>query len=401
MKVLMVCEFFDEALDYQENFLAKVYHRLGHQVLVVTSTTASVFDYTVDAEGESAAQGETRTPYARILRKPWRLNFVNRIKAFESLAPLIERERPDLIYFHDVMPNMLDALGYMRRNPDARMIMDCHADLSNSGANLPSRLVLHRLIRKAILDRARPFLSKIFPVVPAATEFLKTYYRLRDDEMELLPLGVDLDAAREARARGGGRGVRQALGIAPGDFVVFTGGKLAPAKRTEEAIRAMARLNDPGVHLVVVGKLGGPGADGGYGTLLEEAAAGVRNVHFVGWQDRDGVYDHLDAADIAVFPASQSVLWQQSLGMGLPLAVAEFAEGMRARQQVSYMAGLGAVTVLDERGDVPLQIADLVRRFRSDPDLLAQRRQAALDTAETVLNYERIAARTLRFNSSA
>jgi glycosyltransferase involved in cell wall biosynthesis len=400
MKILMVCEFFDEALDYQENFLAKVYHRLGHEVLVVTSTTASVFDYTVDADGETADHGETRTDYARILRKPWRLNILHRIKAFESLTPLIERERPDLIYFHDVMPNMLDALGYMRRNPDARMIMDCHADLSNSGANLPSRLILHGVVRKAILDRARPVLSKIFPVVPAATEFLKTYYRLRDDEMELLPLGVDLDVARQARARAGGRNVRHRLGIPEDAFVVFTGGKLAPAKRTEEAIAALARLQNPDVHLIVIGKLGGPGSDEDYAALLEAAAGRVRNVHFVGWQDRDGVYDHMDAADLAVFPASQSVLWQQSLGMGLPLAVAEFAAGMRARQDVSYMAGLGAVTVLDHRADVPLQIAELVRALRADPALHRERRQAALDTAESILNYERIAAQTLRFNAA-
>lgn len=401
MKILMICEFFDEALDYQENFLAKVYHRLGHEVIVVTSTTASVFDYTVDAAGATTAQGETRTDHARIIRKPWRINLLHRLKAFDSLAPLLERERPDLIYFHDVMPNMLDALGYMRRNPQARMIMDCHADLTNSGANVASRLILHGVIRKAILDAARPHLSKIFPVVPASTHFLKTYYRLRDEEMELLPLGVDLEAAGAALARGGGRQVRERLGIASDDFVVFTGGKLAPAKRTEEAVRALALLGDPRIHLIVIGKLGGPGSDEDYAARLSAASEGAPNVHFVGWQDRQGVYDHMNAADVAVFPASQSVLWQQSLGMGLPLAVAEVSPGAPSRQDVSYMTGPGAVTVLDPDADTAAQIADLIRALKADPELLATRRAQAFETARTILNYEVIAGQTLRFNAAA
>lgn len=398
MKILMVCEFFDEALDYQENFLAKTYRRLGHEVLVVTSTTASVFDYTVDVTGKVSDQGEIQTDYARIIRMPWRVNILHRIKAFANISPLVEREQPDLIYFHDVMPNMLDVIGYMKRTPHARMIMDCHADLSNSGANLPSRLILHGVVRKAILDRVRPLLSKIFPVVPASIDFLKTYYGIRDDEMELLPLGVDLDAARLARARGGRRQVRAALGISETAFVIFTGGKLAPAKRTEEAIRAHGIADLPDVHLIVVGKLGGPGSDASYGALLQDAARGLRNVHFVGWQDRDGVYDHMDASDVAIFPASQSVLWQQSLGMGLPIVVAEFAEGMRARQDVSYMTGRGAVMVLDHEGDVPSQISELVQALCSDAARLATLRQAALETAEAVLDYEAIAQQTLRFN---
>lgn len=401
MKILMICEFFDEALDYQENFLAQVYHRQGHEVVVVTSTTGSIFDYTIDASGATIDRGETRTALARIIRLPWRVNLLHRIKAFGNLGPLLERERPDLIYVHDVMPNMLDALGYLRRNPESRMIMDYHADLSNSGANLASRLILHGVIRRAILDRAKPFLSSIFPVVPASAEFLKTYYGLADKDMDLLPLGVDLDAARAAQARDGRARIRSVLGIPHDAWVVFTGGKLGRLKRTEELFYALRRLNDPSVHIIVVGKVGGIGADDAYATVLEEAARGLANIHFVGWQDRDGVYDHMAASDMAVFPASQSVMWQQSLGMGLPLVVSETSPGVRGRQDVSYMNGAGAITVMDGMSDLARQIAEAVAALRDAPDLAAERRRAAFQTAETVLSYDAIARQTLRFNSIA
>lgn len=399
MKILMVCEFFDEALDYQENFLAKTYHRLGHDVVIVTSTAGSVFDYTVDRSGAQVDHGETRTEYARIIRRPWKVNILHKLKWFGGLGPLIEREAPDLVYIHDIMPDMLDALPYVRRNPHVRMIMDYHSDLTNSGVNLLSRLVLHGVIRKAILDLSRPHLSKIFPIVPASTDFLKTYYRVPDREMELLPLGVDLLASRAARASDARARIRRTLGIPDEALVVFTGGKMGWIKRSEETLHALRRLNDPNVHLIVVGKVGGLGADEAFAAMMAEAAEGLDNAHLVGWQDRQGVYDHMAAADVAVYPASQSVLWQQSLGMGLPLVVGERGPGMKVRQDVSYMAGLGAVTVLDEQGDVAAQIADLLAGFRNDPGSLARAKRAALETAETVLDYEKVAAQTLRFNS--
>jgi len=238
-------------------------------------------------------------------------------------------------------------------------------------------------------------------VVPASADFLKTYYRLPDTEMELLPLGVDLDTAGAAR-RGGGRArVRERLGIPDDALVIFTGGKLGRLKRTEEVLHALRRLNDPKVHVIIVGKVDGLGGDVAYATTVEDAARGLVNAHFVGWQDRSGVYEHLAASDVAVFPASQSVLWQQSLGMGLPLVVTESAPGIRVRQDVSYMNAFGAVTVLDGMGDIAAQISDEVTILRDDPALLTRRRQAALQTAETVISYDAIARQTLRFNPVA
>ena len=58
-----------------------------------------------------------------------------------------------------------------------------------------------------------------------------------------------------------------------------------------------------------------------------------------------------------------------------------------------------SVTVLDDQGDVAAQIADLLAGFRNDPGSLARAKRAALETAETVLDYEKVAAQTLRFNS--
>lgn len=42
MKILMICEFYDDVLEYQENLLAKYYALNGHEVTIITSTIRSI-----------------------------------------------------------------------------------------------------------------------------------------------------------------------------------------------------------------------------------------------------------------------------------------------------------------------------------------------------------------------
>jgi 1,2-diacylglycerol 3-alpha-glucosyltransferase len=394
MRIVMVGEFFDDALDYQENFLAKYYRRLGHEVVVITSNVRSIFDYVEGRDGEVFPTGESAGTDARIIRLPFKFNFVNRIRAFGSIQPILEAERPDLIYFHDILPNLIEATAYVKRNPAVKMIMDFHADYSNSGANWPSRRILHGLIRRAILEIAKPKISMIFPIVPASADFLKDIYGLRGREMELLPLGVDVEMTQRFRTDVIRNEVRSQLGIPADAFVVFTGGKLSPLKHTEFLFDAVRRIGQPHLHVIVAGQLP---AEPEYRQVIEEAAAGQPGIHFVGWQNRDGVYRNMAASDAAVFPSGQSVMWQQSLGMGLPLVVSETSPLNPHRQDVSYMNALQAITVVGQTRDLTSDIEEVLSRFVSDRGEVANLSDRAIRTAHEYLSYEKIALQTLRF----
>jgi hypothetical protein len=39
---------------------------------------------------------------------------------------------------------------------------------------------------------------------------------------------------------------------------------------------------------------------------------------YIGWLSADEVYDYFLASDLAVFPGTHSVLWEQAVGTGLP-----------------------------------------------------------------------------------
>jgi len=395
MKIFMVCEFFDDALDYQENMLARSYHEAGHDVTVVASTIRHLGDYVSDGDLGKGAQSEEICGWGKLIRVPFRFNILHRIKRFEPILELIKEAKPDLLFFHDIIPNLSEGIRYVRTNPECAMIMDYHGDASNSGANWLSRQILHGIVRKWMLDRARPHLKKILPVTPGGADFLHNLYKISDEEMELLPLGADQQYAAEVLASDARQRIRKDLGIAEDAFVIFTGGKLHPLKRTEDVLAAASRLHDIPLHVILVGKADPAHAE--YARSVIDLGTANSRVHMVGWQDRAGVYAHMAAADVAVFPASQSVLWQQSLGMGLPLILSERSEALRGIQDVGYLNRHNNLIVLDHQSPLPDQIAAHVRRLAGDREALAAMSRGAEKTAEEILDYAAIAGRTLAF----
>jgi glycosyltransferase involved in cell wall biosynthesis len=390
MKILMLCEFYHESLEYQEQLSAKFYVRHGHAVTVVTSTHESVFDYMADRHDNRRPARTYEHGGVRIVRLPYRYNILHRLKAFAPLDRLLEAEAPDLIFVHDIMLNFPDCVRYLKRHSRARMIMDYHADYSNSGKNLLSRVILHGICRKWFLDRARPHLSKIFPVVPASATFLHQRYKVPFSEMELLPLGADLEAISAARNSDARQTLRTALGIGADDIVILTGGKLTPAKKTELLLAAVDRLRHIPLRVVVVGNASAEHAE--YGERLSGLAARDPRVHMAGWLNQDDLNRHLAMADLAVFPASQSILWQQAIAMGLPLVV-----GDTGHQDISYLNTERNIVIL--RGDeiredrLAAAIADIVE----NPDRRRAMSEGALRVADEHLNWDRLIERTLRF----
>lgn len=393
MKIVMLCEFYNESLEYQENLLVKYYRKQGHEVTVITSTFDSVFDYYNDRHDNSVPARTYFDRGAKIIKLPYRYNVFNRLRAYVRIDGILRDEKPDLLYIHDIMPNFPEAVRYVKTHPECRMIMDYHADYSNSGKSWISRKLLHGILRKWFLDRARPYLSRIFAVTPPSIPFLSDLYKIPPEDIEILPLGADLDRCAEVKQRREGHALRRSLGIADDAIVIFTGGKLDPLKKTELLIEAVKSLPLLPLHLVVIGDSGPKFA--GYKAQLVEAAGQASNIRFVGWLESRDIYKYLDMADMAVFPASQSILWQQAIAMGLPLIV-----GDTGNQDMSYLNQRNNIVILanDEiRAD---RLAQEISRIAADPALLKAMSAGALEVANEHLNWDRLVQRTLSFNSS-
>lgn len=390
----MLCDFYNEALEYQENLLVKYYVKHGHEVTVITSTFDSVFDYYSDRYDKTAPPRIYEDRGAKIIKLQYRYNILNRLRAYTRIDEILAQEAPDLIYVHDIMLNFPEAIRYVQAHPGCRMIMDYHADYSNSGRNALSIRILHGVIRKWFLDRARPHLSRIFPIVPASAVFLNEVYRVPHMEMEVLPLGADTDQVAETKGREDGRRLRKSLGISANDLVIFTGGKLAPAKKTELLIEAVCSLRGVSLHLIVVGDADAANAE--YKKKLMELAGRDSRIHFIGWLNRTDIYSYLDMANLAVFPASQSILWQQAIAMGLPLVV-----GDTGHQDISYLNLHENIVILRTDEITGERLAEEIRGLARDPIRLRTMGQGALRVAEECLDWNKLIDRTLRYNAVA
>jgi 1,2-diacylglycerol 3-alpha-glucosyltransferase len=389
MKIFMLCDFYNESLEYQENLLVKYYRKHNHAVTVVASTFDSVFDYYNDQYDPSAPERIYYDQGAKIIKLPYRYNVFNRLRAYTKIGGILEEEAPNLIFVHDIMLNFPECIEYIRKNPSCKMIMDYHADYSNSGRNWLSLKILHGVVRKYFLNRARPHLEKIFPIVPAGALFLHKVYGVPHQEMEILPLGSDIDLSNELKESGVRDTLRKELGYSPTDVVIFTGGKLTPGKQTELLLEASRQLPHLPLKILVIGDSDSANAE--YKSRLIEGFEGS-NVRFTGWLGREQIYRHLQIADLAVFPASQSILWQQAIACGLPLICGDIGH-----QDISYLNLYNNIVILRGSDLSVSGIAEAIESVTHSSETLGRMREGAQRVASEQLDWNRLIERTLRF----
>ncbi len=159
-------------------------------------------------------------------------------------------------------------------------------------------------------------------------------------------------------------------------------------------IEAIQSLADPKLHLVVAGEASDQ--DREYKEMLARAASGNANIRFVGWLGRMDIYKYLDMATLAVFPASQSILWQQAISMGLPLIVGDVGH-----QSISYLNLENNIVILPNAEIRSDRLAKVIAEVISDPGRMREMSEGAMRVSNEHLNWDKLILRTLRFNEQS
>ena len=384
----MLSELYIENLEYQENLLVKYYRKYGHEVTVITSTYDNVFDYYNDKHDNSTPAKSYEDYGAKIIKLPFKFNILGKIKRYTDITKIVEDFQPDLLYVHDIMPNMFEMLAYKKRNPHVKMIMDYHCDYSNSANNWLSLNVLHKIIRKyRYMDPIKKHISRFYPIVPGSTKFLNEVYGIPLDDMEVLPLGADVDLVAEIKQNNKRKELRENLNIPQDHKVIFSGGKFTPAKKTDLLLEAFLEINRPDLHLIIVGDADEKNLL--YKNKLVDLSSNNPNIHWVGWQNNRGVYEHLVASDLAVFPASQSIVWQQALAAHLPLIVGDVGE-----QSLHYLNEFKAIIELEKNEITVENIKNAILETITDENL-AEGKLRAAKTSAKYLDWNHLINKTL------
>ena len=347
MKIVMLIDAYFNGMQYQENLLAKYYLKRGFEVIIIASTFDSLNDYYADKYNNKIESSIEKYDLLTIYRLRYSINIFNKIRKLKSISSILTEHRADIIFVHGILLNLNEAVSYKKLHPNCKIIMDYHADYSNSGKNWISINILHKVIRKLYLNRCLGYIDKIFSVTPGSRKFLHEIYNIPLDNIEILPLGNDTDLINEIKLSGVRKAIRSDLNIPEHAIVIFTGGKLTPNKKTEILIEAIKDLGLQDLYLIVVGEV--PSEFPTYRQKLGSLMIYDKIIQ-VGWVKGSDVYNYMSACDMAAFPGTQTVLWQQALGMGLALIISKFItlpDGRIIDQEVEYLNRKNNILILD------------------------------------------------------
>lgn len=385
----MLCDFFGDNQTYQENLLLKYYRKFEIDVVIVASTIDNILKYySNDYDPSSPKKIYINEEGGKIYRLPYKLNFLNKLRKFPDVDKILKTEKPDLIYCHGVHLNLKEAVDYKKKYKHTKIILDSHGDYSNSANNWLSKNILNKIFRRLFLKKHAQYVSKFYAVVPEGIKFMHEMYGIPQESIELLPLGCDYEYMQEVKKNTDVKALKEKFHISDDDFVIISGGKFNPLKRTEILMEAVNLLPQKKIKLLIFGTPDKNHLE--YYKNIEKLAE-KENIHLLGWLSADEIYKVMSVADIAVFPASQSVLWQQSIGMGLPLIAGD--SGM---QNMSYLNVNENLIRVEEKNINPNYFSKLIESLIESPEKLAVMKTGAEKTASDFLNYKRIAEKTLR-----
>ena len=324
MKIVHLCLgcFFPDNYSYQENMLPKFHKQLGYDVEVI----ASLVTFDKNGKGTYLPHGSSYINEHGIQvtrldnKKP--LKIYRKMKRYIGTFDALKKSAPDILFIHGCQFMDMDiVVEYLKKHPNVKVYVDNHADFSNSGTNLLSRIILHKGFWRHTAKIINPYTTKFYGVLPARVDWLIDMYKLPKEKCELLVMGADDDKVQEAHEGGWREKIRGRYGIGNDDFLIMTGGKIDMAKtQTLYLMEAVKKMNDPKVKLIVFGSI--------VPELKDKVSALVdkKSVQYIGWIQSEESYHFWAACDLAVFPGRHSVFWEQVAGMGIPM-VCKYWEG--------------------------------------------------------------------------
>ena len=229
-------------------------------------------------------------------REPWNLQ---NMSAVRELAALIRREGVSLLHCHTPMGAACARVAAARTGL-RNVIYTAHGFHFFDGAPKKNWLIYYPV--EKFLSRYTDSLLLI-----NREDYARARKKFSARHTDLLPgVGIDIGAVQRGSAES--KGLREELGILPGQRVLLTAGEMIPRKNQALLLEVLRRLNHPTLTLIILG----------HGKLQDELKAKARvlgveaQVIFPGY--RTDVFRFYGIADLFLFPSLQE---------GLPVAVME------------------------------------------------------------------------------
>lgn len=318
---IAISEKYVEGMSYQENLLSSKHKELGHDVYVITSQL--YFDRTGKKIVEPREYTNKEGIKVSILpcsTKIYSLHiFIKKVRGlYKKLCDI----SPDIIFLHGVnVKDNYTVVKYVKNHSGVRLFADNHNDYYNCPVtSLKSKIRL--IFQKRYAQSLIPFTQRFWGTIPWRNDYLHNVYGIPKDKIDLLVMGANENYIVGKNKDEVRKKIRGKYNIPLDAFLIVTGGALDKRKRQDLLLEAVKNIQDNNICLLV------------FGTPTKEMEPvfakyrGIKNIYMIGWVNSDDVYDIFIASDLAFFPGTHSVLWEQSVACSLP-GVFKSTEGMR------------------------------------------------------------------------
>ena len=354
MKILHVClaNYYADNHSYQENILPIEHKMLGYDVEILASTETfndqNILDYT--KHGKYYTKDGilvTRIQYAKFF--PFYIK--KKLRLYQNLTKEMERSNPDIIFIHDVQfASAFELVRYIKKKRKEKVVKvfaDCHADFTNSARNWLSYYILHKLFYKKCAMKLNEVVDKFWGVLPDRVKFLNKVYGVPEDKIDLLNLGIESKWMDVSNQKDIIKILRKKLNFPNDDFLICTGGRIDKFKKnTLELMLEFKNFKAKNAKLLIFGTI----ADylrSDFDKILKED----ERIKYLGFIKPEVVNEIIISSDIGIFLGRHSVIWEQSVGLGLPLILGygNTVNHLNHNENIKFAStASNAITILNE-----------------------------------------------------
>lgn len=374
--VIINCAYIEGA-GYQENLLPKFHKLMGLDVTIIAAYNDWKHTFQNERKEYSNSDG-IKTVLLKKNRSLGRLNlFIPKTKGlYHELMSI----HPDIIFVHGgAVPDNLAVVRYKNQHPEIKVFADQHGDYYNAPLSAGLKGVIQKIVRRYPTRRLYGVCNVYWGVTPWRVQYLNDVYGLPKDKVKLLVMGgddtkIDFTHQQEIRHR-----IREEYRVREKEFLIITGGKIDRTKNIHLLIKATLGISD--LKLMIFGKPADDFKDE-FNTLVRSCP----HVVDLGWIDSSAVYDYFLSADLAIFPGTHSVLWEQAAACGLPMVVKRWM-GM---QHIDMGGNCFFLDSCDEQ-----EIRETINKIINTPFLYDKMKDVALNKGVKTFAYSYIARRSI------
>ena len=377
MKIVHICLscFYVDGMGYQENILPK-YHSENNEVYIITSDFAFDSSGNVTKKEKKEYYNEYGIP-VKVLDKSNRYGPLSKYNDFERVYESLCEINPDVIFCHGGQFIALkDVIRYCKKNPQVKLFIDQHGDYYNTPVNSFRKRLGQYLIYGYWMRKAQKYTQMFWGVTPWRCQYLNDVYSIKKEKIALLPMGGDDEKIRFSQQKEISAGIRKENNISDNDLLIVTGGKIDSEKRIDVLMQAVAEIDCDSIKLLVFGKAKEKSKE------QIESLAKDKHIRYIGWIPSDDVYNYFLAADLAVFPGTHSVLWEQACACGVPCIFRDW-EGMRH-------VDVGGNAILLHQCDKE-ELKNVLMDLHLNKEKLQKMKSVAVNEAIPAFSYRRIA----------